>query len=74
MLEFVKAQFDKLLLVSVILFFTLTAIYAFHSNEAPLATFAVDATKTLTGALLTLITGRLFNRTGDKPTNNANAS
>jgi hypothetical protein len=58
--DFVKLNFDKLLLSSLVLMFCLVAYRAYHVGAKDMAQFAVDNSKLFSGALLTLITGRLL--------------
>lgn len=58
--DFVKMNFDKLLLSSLVLLFCLVAYRAYHVGAKDMAQFAVDNSKLFSGALLTLITGRLL--------------
>lgn len=60
--DFLKSNFDKLLLTGLVSGFALLAYRAYHVSSAELAQFAVDNSKLFSGALLTLITGRLLQR------------
>lgn len=69
MKDFIKANFDKLLLATLLIFFVLMAVY--HSGAAQLA----DDAKLILGALLTLITGaRLMQRNGDNGNGGGNGN
>lgn len=61
MADFFKNHFDKLLLLSLVVFFTLLAIY----GKSPSAQGMTDNVKLVLGALLGLITGRAMFRNGD---------
>lgn len=58
--DFFKLNFDKLLLTGLVILFGLMAYRAYHVGVAEMAQFAVDNSKLFSGALLTLITGRLI--------------
>ena len=81
MADFVKVQFDKLLLVFLVLFLAVYALHtAHHSADVKLAEWATKTSDLCTGALLTLITGgRLMQRrvdteNGTSPVNGAKKS
>jgi cbb3-type cytochrome oxidase subunit 3 len=58
-MDFIKSEFDKLLLAMLLLLFCGMAWWAYHAGgQAGLAAFATDQAKTIIGALLGLITGR----------------
>jgi hypothetical protein len=60
--DFLKSNFDKLLVYSIILFFVLMALHAVHhgGGDTPFMTLCVDETKNFSGSLLTLVAGRLL--------------
>ena len=61
MSEFFKNHFDKLLLLALVVFFTLLAIY----GKSPNAQAMTGNVKIVLGALLGLITGRALYRNSD---------
>ncbi len=57
-MNFIRCQFDKILLTGLLLIYCGTAMVAYRTGGAPaLAAFATDQAKTFGGALLGLITG-----------------
>lgn len=65
--EFLKQQFDKILLVTLVLAFSAMAYRAYHVGSQELAQFAIDSSKLFAGALLTLITGRIVQKVMEPP-------
>jgi len=70
MKDFLKSNFDKLLLAALLIFFVLMAV---HYSSRPSEQSLADDAKLILGALLTLITGqRLMQRNGDNGNGNGN--
>lgn len=76
MSDFLKSQFDKLLLIVLVIFLSIYALHtAHHPTDAKLADWATKTSDLMTGALLTLITGgRLMQRRVDTDGGNGEPS
>jgi len=64
--EFVRVNFDKLLLSGLVILFVAVIVYCLHRpilDTAGTVSFCEDMAKLFAGALLTLITGRVLAKT-----------
>ncbi|HUX66387.1 MAG TPA: hypothetical protein VMV31_02745 [Terriglobales bacterium] len=66
MSEFLRSQFDKLLLTALLLVFCGVAVHGYCAGGAALAGFASDQAKEFGGALLGLITGHALAATAGR--------